>query len=156
MVLKAEPAGWRSWSDFAPLYVMVNLPLILLAAGLMAYLPTDEPASVASVKSETAFLLYLSGAILSTLLSFPWQWRFLHRCIACSGKSGRFNVPLFTFGYYWRNLLVSIVTAAITAAPLVYLVFFLVGFPLMMMLVPLHLLSGLMIGLLVANAMPNH
>jgi hypothetical protein len=35
---------------------------------------------------------------------------------------------------------------------LVYLIFFLVGFPLMMMLVPVHLLSGLIIGLIAAKS----
>jgi hypothetical protein len=86
------------------------------------------------------------------LLSFPWQWRFLRRCLALSQEFGRFDIPVFALGYYWRNLLISIITAAIVAVPLVYIIFFLVGFPLMMMLVPIHLLSGVIIGLIAAKS----
>ena len=89
---------------------------------------------------------------MSTLLSFPWQWRFLRRCLVLSGEVGRFDIPVFALGYYWHNLLVSIITAAMVAVPLVYLIFFLVGFPLMMMLVPIHLLSGVIIGLIAAKS----
>ncbi|MEY3359909.1 MAG: hypothetical protein RI923_1169, partial [Pseudomonadota bacterium] len=60
----------------------------------------------------------------------------------------------FALGYYWRNLLISILTAAVVAVPLVYIIFFLVGFPLMMMLVPVHLLSGFIIGLIAARIKP--
>ncbi|MBP7891888.1 MAG: hypothetical protein KAZ58_03175 [Arenimonas sp.] len=151
MGLKANPANWQGWRDFAPLYMLVNLPLILVAAALLAYLPPEKPVSFANVSRETVFMLYISGAMLSTLASFPWQWRFLRRCISLSEEFGRFDLPVFTLGFYWRNLLVSIITAAVMAVPLFYLIFFLVGFPLMMMLVPVHLFSGFMIGLLAAK-----
>lgn len=152
MGLNTDPARWQSWRDFAPLYLLVNLPLIIVAAALMAYLPPGKPVSFASVSRETVFMLYVCGALLSTLLSFPWQWRFLRRCLVLSGEVGRFDIPVFALGYYWRNLLVSIITAAMVAVPLVYLIFFLVGFPLMMMLVPIHLLSGVIIGLIAAKS----
>jgi hypothetical protein len=152
MGLNTDPARWQSWRDFAPLYVLVNLLLIVAAAALMAYLPPEKPVSFASVSRETVFMLYVCGASLSTLLSFPWQWRFLRRCLVLSGEVGRFDIPVFALGYYWRNLLVSIITAAMVAVPLVYLIFFLVGFPLMMMLVPIHLLSGVVIGLIAAKS----
>jgi hypothetical protein len=149
--LNTDPARWQSWRDFAPLYVLVNLPLIIVAAALLAYLPPGKPVSFASVTRETVFMLYGCGALLSTLLSFPWQWRFLRRCLVLSLEFGRFDIPVFALGYYWRNLLVSIITAAVVAVPLVYLIFFLVGFPLMMMLVPVHLLSGFIIGFIAAK-----
>lgn len=152
MGLNTDPARWQSWRDFAPLYVLVNLLLIVVTAALMAYLPPEKPVSFASVSRETVFMLYVCGASLSTLLSFPWQWRFLRRCLVLSGEVGRFDIPVFALGYYWRNLLVSIITAAMVAVPLVYLIFFLVGFPLMMMLVPIHLLSGVIIGLIAAKS----
>ena len=152
MGLNTDPARWQSWRDFAPLYVLVNLLLIVLTAALMAYLPPEKPVSFASVSRETVFMLYVCGASLSTLLSFPWQWRFLRRCLVLSGEVGRFDIPVFALGYYWHNLLVSIITAAMVAVPLVYLIFFLVGFPLMMMLVPIHLLSGVIIGLIAAKS----
>lgn len=153
MGLNTDPARWQSWRDFAPLYVLVNLLLIVVTAALMAYLPSEKPVSFASVSRETVFMLYVCGASLSTLLSFSWQWRFLRRCLVLSGEVGRFDIPVFALGYYWRNLLVSIITAAMVAVPLVYLIFFLVGFPLMMMLVPIHLLSGVIIGLIVAKSL---
>ena len=153
MGLNTDPARWQSWRDFGPLYVLVNLLLIVAAAALMAYLPPEKPVSFASVSRETVFMLYVCGASLSTLLSFPWQWRFLRRCLVLSGEVGRFDIPVFALGYYWRNLLVSIITAAMVAVPLVYLIFFLVGFPLMMMLVPIHLLSGVIIGLIAAKSL---
>lgn len=152
MGLKLAPALWQNWRDFLPLYLLVNLPLIIVAALLMAYMPPEKPVSFASVSRETVFMLYVCGALLSTLLSFPWQWRFLRRCLALSHESGRFDIPVFALGYYWRNLLISIVTAAIAAVPLVYLIFFLVGFPLMMMLVPVHLLSGFAIGFIASKS----
>ena len=152
MGLNTDPARWQSWRDFAPLYVLVNLLLIVVTAALMAYLPPEKPVSFASVSRETVFMLYVCGASLSTLLSFPWQWRFLRRCLVLSREVGRFDIPVFALGYYWRNLLVSIITAAMVAVPLVYLIFFLVGFPLMMMLVPIHLLSGVIIGLIAAKS----
>mgnify|MGYP000312157236 FL=1 len=152
MGLNTDPARWQAWRDFAPLYLLVNLPLIIVAAALMAYLPPGKPVSFASVSRETVFMLYVCGASLSTLLSFPWQWRFLRRCLVLSGEVGRFDIPVFALGYYWHNLLVSIITAAMVAVPLVYLIFFLVGFPLMMMLVPIHLLSGVIIGLIAAKS----
>ncbi len=152
MGLNTDPARWQAWRDFAPLYLLVNLPLIIVAAALMAYLPPGKPVSFASVTRETVFMLYVCGAVLSTLASFPWQWRFLRRCISLSEELGRFDVPVFALGYYWRNLLISIITAALVAVPLVYLIFFLVGFPLMMMLVPIHLLSGVIIGLIAAKS----
>ena len=154
MGLNTDPARWQAWRDFAPLYLLVNLPLILVAAALMAYLPPGKPVSFASVSRETVFMLYVCGAILSTLLSFPWQWRFLRRCLSLSIEFGRFDIPVFALGYYWRNLLISIMTAAVVAVPLVYIIFFLVGFPLMMMLVPVHLLSGFIIGLIAARIKP--
>ena len=153
MGLNTDPARWQAWRDFAPLYVLVNLLLIVVTAALMAYLPPEKPVSFASVSRETVFMLYVCGASLSTLLSFPWQWRFLRRCLVLSREVGRFDIPVFALGYYWRNLLVSIITAAMVAVPLVYLIFFLVGFPLMMMLVPIHLLSGVIIGLIVAKSL---
>ena len=153
MGLNTDPARWQAWRDFAPLYVLVNLLLIVVTAALMAYLPPEKPVSFASVSRETVFMLYVCGASLSTLLSFSWQWRFLRRCLVLSGEVGRFDIPVFALGYYWRNLLVSIITAAMVAVPLVYLIFFLVGFPLMMMLVPIHLLSGVIIGLIVAKSL---
>ena len=152
MGLNTDPARWQAWRDFAPLYLLVNLPLIIVAAALMAYLPPGKPVSFASVSRETVFMLYVCGTLLSTLLSFSWQWRFLRRCLVLSGEVGRFDIPVFALGYYWRNLLVSIITAAMVAVPLVYLIFFLVGFPLMMMLVPIHLLSGVIIGLIAAKS----
>lgn len=154
MGLKRTPADWQNWRDFAPLYALVNLSLIIIAAALMAYLPPAKPVSFANVSRETVFMLYVCGALLSTLVSFPWQWRFLRRCISLSEEMGRFDVPVFALGYYWRNLLFSIITAAVTAVPLVYLIFFLVGFPLMMMLVPVHLLSGFIIGFIAAGVQP--
>jgi hypothetical protein len=154
MGLNTDPARWQAWRDFAPLYLLVNLPLIIVAAALMAYLPPGKPVSFASVSRETVFMLYVCGALLSTLLSFPWQWRFLRRCLALSQEFGRFDIPVFALGYYWRNLLISILTAAVVAVPLVYIIFFLVGFPLMMMLVPVHLLSGFIIGLIAARIKP--
>lgn len=151
MGLNTDPARWQNWRGFLPLYLLVNLPLIIVAAALMAYLPPQEPVSFASVSRETVFMLYVCGALLGTLLSFPWQWRFLRRCLALSLELGRFDIPVFALGYYWRNLLVSIIAAAAVAVPLVYLIFFLVGFPLMMMLVPVHLLSGFIIGFIAAK-----
>ena len=48
--------------------------------------------------------------------------------------------------------LLETLLVAMVAVPLVYLIFFLVGFPLMMMLVPIHLLSGVIIGLIAAKS----
>ena len=152
MGLSLNAYRWKKWQDFLPLHILINVPLIVTAAALMAYLPETEPVSFASVSRESIFILYVCGAVLSTATSFPWQWRFLRRCLAIAGEKGRFDVPVFTLGYYWRNLLISILTALAVAVPLVYLIFFLVGFPLMMMLVPVHLLSGVIIGLIAAKS----
>ena len=156
MGLKLNPSGWQNWSDFIPLYALVNLPLIFVAALLMAYLPSSEPVSFASVTRESVFILYICGGVFSSLASFPWQWRFLRRCIALSGETGRFDIAVFALGYYWRNLLVSIIVAAAVAVPLVFVIFFLVGFPLMMMLVPVQLLSGFVIGFIAAKSKQAH
>jgi len=44
MGLNTDPSRWQAWRDFAPLYLLVNLPLIIVAAALMAYLPPEQPA----------------------------------------------------------------------------------------------------------------
>ncbi len=154
--LKPFPQGWNSWRDFAPLYVMVNLPLIITIAATMAYMPTAKPISFASVTRESIFTMYLMGAIFSSLLSFPWQWRFLHRRIAHFCETGFFSVAIFAIGYYWRNVLVSCITVAVLAIPLVYLIFFLVSIPLAIMLLPVHLISGVVIGLIIAKFLTAH
>jgi hypothetical protein len=127
-------------------YSLLTGLFALLSIGALAWQwnqPGDYYIGVPYTRSIPVLLI---AAILVTSISFYFQNRYVHRLLQRSHIVTEFGTVNFALRFYLYNLVTAIVLSIVCFIPLLILLFFFWIYPVILWLIPYHLISGAILG----------
>jgi hypothetical protein len=93
-----------------------------------------------------AVLILLAAAVLINLISFFFQDRYVQSLLKQPNILREFAIIPFGLRFYAQNLAIAIALSLIGFYPLVLLFFFFAHYPIVLWLMPYHLILGFVLG----------
>jgi hypothetical protein len=93
-----------------------------------------------------AVLILLAAAVLITLISFFFQDRSVQSLLKQPNIMRKFGIVPFGLRFYAQNLAIAIALSLIGFYPLLLLFFFFAHYPIVLWLMPYHLILGFVLG----------
>ncbi|MFQ4138010.1 hypothetical protein PGN35_016970 [Nodosilinea sp. PGN35] len=124
--------------------------LVVLLAGMaivgVAWQWSLPKANANGVPFGQGALILLAAAVLVNLISFFFQDRYVQSLLKQPNILREFAIVPFGLRFYAQNLAIAIVLSLIGFYPLLLLLFFFAHYPIVLWLMPYHLILGFVLG----------
>lgn len=143
------------WSQFKTGYGVLTVFCAGVAILAVAWHWSQPKSYALGVPFWQAVLILLVAALLVNGLSFYVQSRYVRGLLQRPQIAAEFSVLVFALRFYGYNLAIAILLSVLGFYPLLLLLFFFASYPIILWLLPYHLIIGLLLGWMIQRQLPG-